>query len=245
MNELNIKLNSLLGVRAAYNPGCNGLVERQYRTTERAMVASLLEKQANWYYILPSLQMSFRTTRHTSTGLTPYEMMFGRRPLLPAELMYLPRPDISKEAPENIDDPWPTQKEVFDSAEKLRKVLYDHAEEQIKKAQDKQAKAFNARHKGHEIKVGDYVLIHNSKDTVRLAKILAFPWYGPFKVVEVRENGNLKVMNPKTGNTLLNKIPANRVQLYLNRSTYLPALTSKDAGNRAKIISEPEDELVR
>ena len=75
---MNIKLNSLLGVRAAYNPGCNGLVERQNRTTQQAMVVSLLEKQANWYYEIPSLAMYFRMSTHPSTGLTAHEMMFGR-----------------------------------------------------------------------------------------------------------------------------------------------------------------------
>lgn len=230
---------------AAYNPRANGLVERQNRTTQRAMVASLLEKQANWYYVLPSLQLSFRTTVHSSTGLTPFEMMFGRKPILPAELMYMPRDDISKEAPDNIDDPWPSQNEVFEASEKLRDVLHEHAEKEIKKAQAKQAKNFNARHQGHDIKVGDYVLIHNSKDAVRLAKILAFPWYGPFKVVERLDNGCLRVMNPKTGKQLANKIPANRVQIYLNRSTYLPSLKTTDVGNHAKIVAEPEDEVVR
>ena len=141
MDELNIELNSLLGVtgdrvRAAYNPGCNGLVERQYRTTERAMVASLLEKQANWYYILPSLQMSFRMHTYSSTGLTAHEMMFGRKPAQLPILLHS----------EEIKDPCPIQTELLESAEKLPKHVCSNAADSIKKAQAKQAMAFACRH---------------------------------------------------------------------------------------------------
>ena len=121
---------------AAYNPRCNGLVERQNRTTQRAMVASLLEKQANWYYILPSLQMSFRMHTYSSTGLTAHEMMFGRKPAQLPILLHS----------EEIKDPCPIQTELLESAEKLPKHVCSNAADSIKKAQAKQAMAFACRH---------------------------------------------------------------------------------------------------
>ena len=215
----------LLGIdhrmSAAYNPRCNGLVERQNRTTQSSMVKSLIEDQANWFYILPSLEMSFRMVRHSSTGLTPYEMMFGRKPLLPAELNYYPLDPCDIDI--DLEERWPTQEEVLASAERVRSAAHDHAAINIKKAQEKQAQYFNARHQGKVVQIGTLVLVYNSKDAVRMEKSLRNPWSGPYRVVEVYPNGNLRLMNPKTNKILANKVPANRVQLYVQRKTYLPS----------------------
>lgn len=90
---LNKEINQFLGVD---NPRIQPIIGRQHHTTQPCMVARIIEKRADWYKMLPSLQQSFATRLNSSTGLTPYEMMFGRKPILPMELKYSPRDDISE-----------------------------------------------------------------------------------------------------------------------------------------------------
>lgn len=232
-SELNAELFRLVGVEhrmtAAYNPRCNGLVERLNRTTQRSLVACLLKNQANWYYIIPSIEYSLRTVPHSSTGRTPFEVVTGRKAKLPVELKYLPERNLD-DAPEDPDDPWKDQEAVFAAVEKWRSVVQKGVAEQIVKAQKKQSKDFNARHQGQEIKVGDLILVENTKDKKRLEKLLTFKWFGPYKVERITEKGNLEVRNPKSGQIIATKVPLNRAQLYIPRETYLPPVKDPSGG---------------
>ena len=54
------------------------------------------QEQDNWSEILPSILMGFRfqTNPHT-TGFSPYEIVFGQKPVLPIDAQLLPTGDSS------------------------------------------------------------------------------------------------------------------------------------------------------
>jgi hypothetical protein len=45
-----------------------------------------LEDQSDWEKWLPYVTFVFNTTPHTSTGFTPHELLFGRKPNIPGIL---------------------------------------------------------------------------------------------------------------------------------------------------------------
>jgi hypothetical protein len=45
-----------------------------------------LADQSDWHRGLPYATFVFNTTPHTSTGFTPYELLFGRKPNIPGIL---------------------------------------------------------------------------------------------------------------------------------------------------------------
>ena len=61
----------------AYHPQGNGMVERFNRSLLQ-MLRSYVRTQADWEEFLPLVLFAYRTSVHTSTGISPFELMFGR-----------------------------------------------------------------------------------------------------------------------------------------------------------------------
>ena len=61
----------------AYHPEGDGMVERFNRTLLQ-LLRSYTEQQAEWERYLPFVLFAYHTAVHTSTGVSPFEMMFGR-----------------------------------------------------------------------------------------------------------------------------------------------------------------------
>ena len=74
----------------AYHPKGDGMVKRFNRTLLQ-LLRSYTEKQEEWERYLPFVLFAYRTAKHTSTGVSPFELMFGRSPIqnpLPAMSAY-------------------------------------------------------------------------------------------------------------------------------------------------------------
>uniref|UniRef100_A0A5S6QU77 RNA-directed DNA polymerase n=1 Tax=Trichuris muris TaxID=70415 RepID=A0A5S6QU77_TRIMR len=62
-----------------YHPSGNGQAERMNRTVWNMLAKTIKPNEKNWDVILPKVMMTYRATVHSSTGQTPYRMMFGRQ----------------------------------------------------------------------------------------------------------------------------------------------------------------------
>ena len=70
----------------AYHPQCDGLVERQNRTLQSILSAFVSEHIADWDEWLDQAVFAYNTSVHESTGLSPYELIFGRPARMPIEV---------------------------------------------------------------------------------------------------------------------------------------------------------------
>ena len=61
----------------AYHPQGDGMVERANRSILQ-MLRMFVEKKTDWERWLPLMLYAYRTSKHPSTGRTPFEVMFGR-----------------------------------------------------------------------------------------------------------------------------------------------------------------------
>ena len=75
-------------VSSAYHPQTNGLDERLNQTLQRAL-SKLVDEQNDWDCFLPSVVFAYNTSRQSSTGFTPFELMYGRKAILPIESQYM------------------------------------------------------------------------------------------------------------------------------------------------------------
>ena len=221
-NALNTKLFKLTGVdhrvTSAYHPQANGMVEKQNSATTSALKACI-DEQEDWLDCLDSIAMSFRGSQHCSTGKTPFEMMFGTQMRLPIELKttpYVPNSDEEEDCDDDQEEnlpPPPTLSQIFDAMKEVRDHVHNAASINISKAQAKQAKNYDLRHRGVFLEVGDKVMRINAKQMARKGNKLAPKWLGPYTIVAVHKNGNYSVAD-KNGKVLATKVCASQVKKY-------------------------------
>jgi hypothetical protein len=63
-----------------YNPRANGQVERFNKIIAARLAKFTGEKQDSWDKYMATVCMSYNMTKHSSTGETPYYLMFGQEP---------------------------------------------------------------------------------------------------------------------------------------------------------------------
>ena len=69
-----------------YNPRGNGITERYNRTMYGHLRTLAHEEKKHWTEHLSGLVYWYNVTPHTTTGYSPYAMMFGREPVLPVDI---------------------------------------------------------------------------------------------------------------------------------------------------------------
>ena len=89
-NRVNEELFKLCGmdhrIISAYHPQSNGLDEQMNQTLTRAIVKFVNDIHDDWDVHLKSILFAYRTSKNDSTKFTPFELMFGRAPVLPIEI---------------------------------------------------------------------------------------------------------------------------------------------------------------
>ena len=71
-----------------YHPQADGLSERMVQTSKNMITAFINEHQDNWDEHLEELSYAFNTAVHSTTGFTPFELMFHRKQKLPLDVFY-------------------------------------------------------------------------------------------------------------------------------------------------------------
>ena len=75
-----------------FHPQCDGLSERFNRTLLSMLSSVIADNQKNWDVLLQKLAFAYRTSVHKTTGFTPFEMVYGRRPKIPSDLVFPSEP---------------------------------------------------------------------------------------------------------------------------------------------------------
>ena len=77
----------------SYHLECDGLSERLNRTVIKMIKTYINEDHDNWDELLDGLAFAYNTSVHATTKYTPFELMFGRMPKIPADLI-MERPEL-------------------------------------------------------------------------------------------------------------------------------------------------------
>ena len=98
----------------------------------------------------------------------------------------------------------------------IREKIQNVAAKNISKAQARQTKNYNLRHKGETLKVGDKIMKKNKKAEQRKGDKLGPRWLGPYLITAVHDNGNYTVDDPKTGKVLATRCLQSKCKLYID-----------------------------
>ena len=131
------------------HPQTDGLVERLNRTL-KAMLTKLVDRKGiDWDTKLGPVLMAYRTTPQTSTGESPFYLLYGRDAKIPSALdFYVPRPPAVTTESEY-------GRELFQELKRVREIARQH----IRKAQTSQKEQYDKHSKEPVIKVGDLVML--------------------------------------------------------------------------------------
>lgn len=72
-------------------PWSNGVAERGVRTAKSSICRlAILEGEQHWPDFLANVALGYNAARHASTGVAPFQLMFGAKPRLVVEEGALP-----------------------------------------------------------------------------------------------------------------------------------------------------------
>ena len=173
--------------------------------------------QEDWEPMLPSVLYALRISKHSSTGLSPYRVLYQRDPILPFQYMdrvnsgWLDSANDCLNLLQNSDSDDPVC-DLVDKLEQIHKNSFIQASENIEKAQKHQAKNYNSRHRGTPFKVGEKVFKKNMHDAGHKAK-MHNKYTGPYQITNILSTG-LYFLKDKYSHQLKRPIPPNQLVRY-------------------------------
>jgi len=170
----------------AYHPQCDGLVERQNHTLQDIITNFVSEHNLDWDNWLDQAVFAYNTSVHESTGLSPYEMVFGRPARMPIEV--------------ELGVPLQNPASQSDYTQSLRKAIQLAnlvAQRNLIAARERQSKRYDQGHPSWKpFEVGQTVWLARPKKWKFGKK-----WVGPYKICS--QNGVNYVLQPRIGKSIV------------------------------------------
>ena len=157
-----------------YHPQSDGMIERFNRTVLNMLSAVVSDDEYNWDLHLPTLMLAYRTSRHETTGATPFSLVYGQEAKLPEDILF------------NL----PTAEEVTTShgyAEALKERIqqaYQRVRDHSAVEQRKQKANYDQLAQASTFETGGLVWLHCPAVPRGKSPKFHRPWQGPFKVVK-------------------------------------------------------------
>ena len=167
MSELFRKIGVTHLCSTPYHPMTNGQIERYNATMDAKIAALSNEKRTNWDEQLPFVTFNYNTSIHKTTQQTPFEMIYGRPPILPFDqqqpVMTLTR------------DPEHVQK-----LNRYLSILAERARNNILQQQRKYKERYDRHRTDPTYRINDLVLTK----TLNRRNKFDIRYEGPFQIVE-------------------------------------------------------------
>ncbi|CAF1084426.1 unnamed protein product [Brachionus calyciflorus] len=168
----------------------DGISERLNRTVKRIITCFINEIHDNWDEDLNLLSLAYNTAVHSTTKYSPYELMYGRKPKMPLDLIYRhPVINVRVTQGEYAGQIQQSLLKAFEKVKRNREIRI----RKIKLNYDRNVVAA-------KFKPGDLVWVHNDVIKKGQCKKFTYSWNGPYVVEqelnkdqkEVSEDENLK-----------------------------------------------------
>lgn len=187
-----------------YHPQGDGLVERANRTI-LDMLATVVKNHKDWESHLRATCMAYNTSIQSTTGQSPFFLMFGRRARIPVDLLYR-----TGELGECVS----VNSYVSKQSEILQEAYYQ-VQNRMGLQQDRQKEVYDRRRHGEPFKEGDRVMLYSPVVPRGRSKKLHCPWSGPFKVLKKLSEVTYRIRHCQGGRK--------RMVVHFNRLKLCPA----------------------
>ena len=164
-----------------YLPQTDGLVERFNQTLKSMLKKTTVEEGKDWDRLIPYLLFAYQEVPQSSTGFSPFELVFGRPVRGPMDVLKETW-EVDKKSSESIVSYVLSVREKFDKMAEL-------VEENLKEAQQTQKRWYDQNACQRKFQAGDQVLVLLPSST---SKLLA-QWQGPYEVVRQVNKVNYRI----------------------------------------------------
>ena len=166
-------LSSILGIDArkstSFHPQTDGQTERMNQTLEAYLRIFCNYEQDDWFDLLPLAEFAYNNATQESTKMSPFYANYGLHPRFMSQIQ-VPSEHAAPAAAE--------------LAAHLHET-HDRLIENVKAAQDSQARYYNAKHQRIEFEPGDMVWLNASNiSTSRPSKKLDWKRLGPYRILK-------------------------------------------------------------
>ena len=224
---------------SAYHPQANGMVERGHKPIVDALAKLTEGGYGKWTRNLHMVLWADRCTIRRSTGQPPYRLIFGSDPILPIELSVPTWKILLWSSVRTTADLLAIRARQLQRRDEDLDELRLHLRRQREHNKDYFDDTKHIRE--GPIKVGDLVLLFNSKIEKSFSDKLTYRWLGPFTVDVadiVRGTYQLAELN---GNRMDHTVPGNRLKLFVERSYHTP---NTNPDNASSSVSFPAPSLI-
>ncbi len=236
-NELHQQIYLLTGVHhritGHYHPQANGLCERMNGATMAALKKTVEEEAEDWYRLLDAVAYSYRATKCRAIGLSPFEVLFGRKMGLPINLINNPEEeeeDLTLEQAMELEKQLKnaqkevSQPEVLEAAKVVQKEIFNSVSKNICKEQNIQKNYFDKWYKGSKpLEVGTKVYRRNLTHAGCKGGKMDFSFLGPYTIVAVDAEKSVYTLQDDKGKILTQKVNASNLKLAFDVSEEFPA----------------------
>ena len=218
---------------SVYHPMANGQVERTIKSTKQILTMYVNTSHSDWDDYLQASICAYNSSTHASIKFSPYEVLFGRKPLAVSEVILGQPEEISKKKEVNtyVRDLKSNIKRIHDAVN----VNLDKARARQKIQHDKFVNNAN------KYKVGDKVLVQNERKLIGESKSFRPKASGPYEIIKIFNDVDFRL---RGADGKVQVAHYNRVLPYLARDDRFqqrcrPVLRiNSDAARQSKIASD-------
>jgi hypothetical protein len=187
ISELYVVLDIEKARTSSYHTESDGLSERGNRTNKEALTALVNEKQDNWDVMLPFIQFAYNSSGHATTRCTPFELMYGRQPRIPLDLL-IPEAKIELDI-----DPGEYASNLRHSFVDAYRLVKKNRDMRMNKEKINYVRRVRAANYIGD-KVGDKVLLLNEAKKAGISNKFRKSWIGPYEIIgKIANNVNYKI----------------------------------------------------
>lgn len=184
-SRLTKEFEKRLGCSPRYNspfhPNSTGLAERSVGNVKTIVSKLAMDKPNQWDRYVPSVMWALREAVNATTGLSPWELVFGHTPRGPLNI--LKNHWLGNEKLPGFVSFGKSAASYLQDVQKRLEIANEYATVHTEKEQERYKKYYNLRSADKKFSVGDQVLVLIPDNT---ASKLFSNWTGPATVIGVR-----------------------------------------------------------
>ena len=167
------------------HPRGNGLVERQNRTLLTLLRVYTSRRMLDWDEHIDGVLGAYNSTRHATTGFSPYMLQHGAEKSIPLSFIY----------PEFATREFESKEEFVEHLLARQQEIHELVRRNTHQAQIRQKQKFDRHLKAKAHAVGDAVWVFCHIIPKGGTRKLLRAWRGPHKVTDVLQDGRLYVLD--------------------------------------------------